>query len=143
MALPNGYSNFQTKCFTICAKLYLNIISLQVQQQAEQKQSQQRQRQWQHRQTSRRCQRMRLEVRRRSTAAQGISTMYSQLLCLYIYVFVGVPLSVFVCSTFQVLPPRKRVNCARGWVYAAVKLRFACELNLSAVIFRQVFRITE
>lgn len=62
---------------------------------------------------------------------------------IYMYVFVGVPLSVFVCSTFQVLPPRKRVNCARGWVYAAVKLRFTCELNLSAVIFRQVFRITE
>lgn len=142
MALPNGYSNFQTKCFTICAKLYLNIISLQVQQQAEQKQRQQqhrRQRQWQHRQTSRRCQRMRFEVRRSSTAAQGISTMYY----VYIYVFVGVPLSVFVCSTFQVLPPRKRVDCAPGWVYAAVKLRFTCELNLSAVIFRQVFRITE
>lgn len=62
---------------------------------------------------------------------------------IYMYVFVGVPLSVFVCSTFQVLPPRKRMDCALGWVYAAVKLRFACELNLSAVIFRQVFRITE
>lgn len=61
----------------------------------------------------------------------------------HLFVCVGVLLSVFVCSTFQVLPPRKRVNCTLGWVYAAVKLRFTCELNLSAVIFRQVFRITE
>lgn len=95
--MPNGYSNFQTKCFTICAKLYLNIISLQVQQQVAQKQRQQRrqrQRQWQHWQTSRRCQRMRFEVRRSSRG----STRYQHNVLtatVFVYVYVCECICVF------------------------------------------------